>query len=89
VRSGLETRDDLSLSHHPTRPIGLVWEVWPPSRLEDAVKTQKDRAEERRQEKLAQIQDEVAKGKLTIRQMTPEERAAHPPRPRGGKSRGR
>jgi hypothetical protein len=53
------------------------------------VKTQKDRAEERRREKLAQIRDEVAKGKLTIRQMTPEERAAHPPRPRGGKSRGR
>jgi hypothetical protein len=52
------------------------------------VKTQKDRAEERRQAKLAQIRDEVAKGKLTIRQMTPEERAAHPPRPRSGKPRG-
>jgi hypothetical protein len=56
--------------------------------LEDGVKTQKDRAEERRREKLAQIRDDVAKGKLTIRQMTPEERAAHPPRPRSRKSRG-
>jgi hypothetical protein len=55
--------------------------------LEDRVKTQKDRAEERRRVKLAQIRDDVAKGKLTIRQMTPEERAAHPPRPRSGKSR--
>jgi hypothetical protein len=53
------------------------------------VKTQKDRAEQRRREKLAQIRDEVAKGKLTIRQMTPEERAANPPKPRSGKSRGR
>ena len=53
------------------------------------MKTQKDRAEQRRREKLAQIEDEVAKGKLTIRQMTPEERAAHPPKPRGGKARGR
>lgn len=53
------------------------------------MKTQKDRADERRREKLAQIRDEVAKGRLTIRQMTPEERAAHPPKPRGGKSRGR
>jgi hypothetical protein len=53
------------------------------------VKTQKDRAEERRREKLAQIRDEVAKGTLTIRQMTPEERAAHPPRARSAKSRGR
>jgi hypothetical protein len=55
--------------------------------LEDGVKTQKDRAEERRREKLAQIRDDVAKGKLKIRQMTPEERAAHPPRPRRGKPR--
>jgi hypothetical protein len=52
------------------------------------VKTQKDRAEERRREKLAQIRDEVAKGRLTIREMTPEERAAHPPRPRSRKPRG-
>jgi hypothetical protein len=53
------------------------------------VKTQKDRAEERRREKLAQIQDDVARGKLTIRQMTPEERAAHPPRPRNARKRNR
>lgn len=48
------------------------------------MKTQKDRAEERRREKLAQIRDEVAKGKLTIRQMTPEERKKFPPRDQGG-----
>jgi hypothetical protein len=53
------------------------------------VKTQKDRAEERRRQKLAHIRDEVAKGRLKIRQMTPEERAANPPKPRSGKSRGR
>jgi hypothetical protein len=53
------------------------------------VKNQKDRAEERRREKLAKIEDEVAQGKLKIRQMTPEERAAHPPRPRPRKGSGR
>jgi hypothetical protein len=46
------------------------------------VKTQKERAEERRQEKLADIQDQVEKGELSIRQMTPEERKENPPRQR-------
>jgi hypothetical protein len=50
------------------------------------VKTHKERAEERRREKLEQIQDQVDKGQLTIRQMTPEERAANPPRRREPKS---
>jgi hypothetical protein len=50
------------------------------------VKTHKERAEERRREKLEQIQDQVDKGQLTIRQMTPEERAAHPPRRREPKN---
>jgi hypothetical protein len=50
------------------------------------LKTHKERAEERRQEKLEQIQDQVDKGQLTIRQMTPEERAAHPPRRREPKN---
>lgn len=53
------------------------------------MKSQKDRAEERRREKLDKIKDEVARGKLKIRQMTPEERAAHPPRQRPRKSSGR
>jgi hypothetical protein len=44
------------------------------------VKTPKDRAEERRQEKLTAIREQVESGELTIRKMTPKERAAHPPR---------
>jgi hypothetical protein len=46
------------------------------------VKTQQQKAEERRKEKLAQIQEQVEEGTLTIRQMTAKERAKHPPRPR-------
>jgi hypothetical protein len=46
------------------------------------VRTQKDRAEEKRREKLADIEDQVESGKLTIRQMTPEERKKNPPKPR-------
>jgi hypothetical protein len=45
------------------------------------MKTQQQRAEQRRQEKLAQIQEQVEDGSLVIRQMTPEERKANPPRP--------
>jgi hypothetical protein len=46
------------------------------------MKTQQQRAEQRRKEKLAQIQEQVEDGSLVIRQMTPEERKANPPRPR-------
>jgi hypothetical protein len=53
------------------------------------VKTQKEKADERRREKLALIQEQVEQGTLKIRQMTPKERAAHPPRPRGAKGRRR
>jgi hypothetical protein len=42
------------------------------------LKTQKERAEERRREKLEQIREQVESGQLTIRKMTPEERAAAP-----------
>ncbi len=45
------------------------------------MKTQKERAEERRQEKLALIQDQIEQGTLSVRRMTPEERVKHPPRP--------
>jgi hypothetical protein len=38
------------------------------------------RQEKRRQEKLDLIQQQVDEGSLTIRQMTPEERAKYPPR---------
>ena len=40
------------------------------------------RQEERRQEKLELIKEQVEDGSLTIRQMTPEERKKYPPKPR-------
>lgn len=46
------------------------------------MKTQKERAEEKRQEKLQAIREQVERGELTIRKMTPEERAEAPPQPR-------
>ncbi len=53
------------------------------------VKSQKDKAEEKRREKLAEIQQQVDQGTLTIRKMTPEERKAHPPRSREERPRRR
>ena len=50
-------------------------------------KTQKDRADEKRREKLAVIREQVKEGSLTIRKMTAAERKAHPPRPRSAKKR--
>jgi hypothetical protein len=52
------------------------------------MKSPKERQEERRQEKLAAIQDEIDAGRLTVRRMTAKERAAHPPRPRPERGRG-
>jgi hypothetical protein len=49
---------------------------------------QKDRAEQKRREKLDLIREQVKSGQLKIKQMTPAERAKHPPRPRPQK-RGR
>ncbi len=46
------------------------------------MKTPKERADERRQEKLEEIQDQVDRGLLSIRKMTPEERKKNPPKPR-------
>jgi hypothetical protein len=45
------------------------------------VKTPKDRAEERRQQKLEEIREQVDSGELTIRKMTKKERDENPPRP--------
>jgi hypothetical protein len=45
------------------------------------VSTPKERAEQKRREKLAQIREQVDSGELTIRRMTPAEREKHPPRP--------
>ena len=44
--------------------------------------TQRERAEEKRKEKLKAVEEQVAEGSLTIRQMTPEEKAKYPKRER-------
>ena len=44
--------------------------------------TQRERAEEKRKEKLKAVEEQVAEGSLTIRQMTPEEKAKYPKRDR-------
>jgi hypothetical protein len=49
--------------------------------------SQKERNEKRRREKLAAIQDQIEDGTLTVRKMTSEERAAHPPRPKPARRR--
>ena len=53
--------------------------------------TQRERNEAKRVEKLEDVQDAVdtSRGNLVIRQMTPEERAANPPRPRPEKKKPR
>jgi hypothetical protein len=54
------------------------------------MKTTRERAEERRQEKLAGVQEQVEAGSLVIRQMTEEERRRYPPcPPRPSKFRGK
>jgi hypothetical protein len=53
------------------------------------VKTQKERSEERRREKLAAMQEQIEQGTLTVRKMTAEERKALPPRPTAPKRRPR
>ena len=45
------------------------------------MKTQKERAEEKRLEKLAAVQEQVRQGSLVVRQMTAEERERNQPRP--------
>jgi hypothetical protein len=44
------------------------------------VKTARERAEERRAEKLALVREQVESGSLVIRQMTDEGRRRYPPR---------
>jgi hypothetical protein len=44
------------------------------------VKTARERAEEKRQEKLANVTEMVERGSLVIRKMTEEERERYPPR---------
>ena len=45
------------------------------------MKTTRERAEERRAEKLALVREQVENGSLSIRQMTDDERRRYPPRP--------
>jgi hypothetical protein len=45
------------------------------------MRTTRERAEEQRQAKLEAIREQVRTGTLVIREMTPEERLQHPPRP--------
>ena len=52
------------------------------------MKTQRERAEERRADRLAAVQEEIEAGTLVIRRMTAEERAQYPPQPRPERGRG-
>jgi hypothetical protein len=53
------------------------------------VKTARERAEEKRAEKLELVRQQVESGSLVIRQMTAEERRRYPPRPPRPKGSGR
>jgi hypothetical protein len=46
------------------------------------MKSTQERQREERERKLAEIQRQLDQGTLVIRQMTPEERNANPPKPR-------
>jgi hypothetical protein len=50
------------------------------------MKSTQDRQRDERERKLAEIRRQLEQGTLTIRQMTPEERRANPPRPRSERS---
>jgi hypothetical protein len=45
------------------------------------MKSTQERAEERRRQKLAEIEAQIRSGSLVVRQMTAAERARNPPRP--------
>lgn len=46
-----------------------------------AMRTTRERAEQKRQEKLELVRQQVQSGTLVVRQMTAEERRRYPPRP--------
>jgi len=46
------------------------------------MKTARERAEERRLQKLAEVQAQIRNGSLVVRQMTAAERKSNPPQPR-------
>jgi hypothetical protein len=45
------------------------------------MKTTQERQEEQRKQKLEEMQAQIDRGSLVVRQMTPEERKRNPPRP--------
>jgi hypothetical protein len=45
------------------------------------LKTSRERAEEKRQEKLDLVREQVESGSLVIRKMTKDERRRYPPKP--------
>jgi hypothetical protein len=45
------------------------------------MKTSRERQEEQRKQKLAEMQAQIDRGSLVIRQLTAEERKKHQPRP--------
>ena len=53
----------------------------PQLREASGVKTQKERAEEKRRQKLAEMQEQIRDGSLVVRKMTPAERERNAPRP--------
>jgi hypothetical protein len=53
------------------------------------LKTARERAEEKRLEKLEHVQEELKSGSLVIRQMTAAEREKYPPRPPAPNRRGK
>jgi hypothetical protein len=57
--------------------------------LKEAMKSARERAEEKREEKLDLVREQVQSGSLKIRQMTDEERRRYPPRPAPAKRPGR
>jgi hypothetical protein len=45
------------------------------------MKTPQERAEEKRRQKLEEMQEQIRSGSLVVREMTPEERERNPPKP--------
>ncbi len=45
------------------------------------MKTPQERAEEKRRQKLEEMQAQIRNGSLVVREMTPEERERNPPKP--------
>jgi hypothetical protein len=44
------------------------------------MKTQKERADDRRRQKLAEVEEQIRRGSLVVRQMTPAERERNQPK---------